>query len=284
MSGDPSVSERALQQPASSPEEAIDSRGAAGDALVPSATVSLSSGRRYMIEATPSGDRLVVRGRDGELVLQMEITDAGPVLSFSAPNGERAGSRWGAWGAESSVPPRRATCAPQSGILPLASAKGHPSEGDTDETIQVPRAMPLPTIKLPPDAELLELDGGSARSGVTLRRPRGELGEGGAAPAALALSGSTAPEPASQRGAPDERREPRALPSLSLQQYAALCAESSVGAASSFDQVLLRHGIADRDLWKAVDTSWQDRLEREPILTLRWMELTARYREHITRR
>ncbi|MGK3981739.1 hypothetical protein WME99_01785 [Sorangium sp. So ce136] len=281
MSGDPSVSERALQQPACSPEEAIDARGAAGDELVPSATVSLSSGRRYMIEATPSGDRLVVRGRDGELVLQMEITDAGPVLSFSAPNGERAGSLWGAWGAESSVPPLRATCAPRSGILPLASAKGHLAEGDTDEAIQVPRAMPLPTIKLPPDAELLELDGGSARSGVTLRRPRGELGEGGAAPAALARSGSTAPEPASQRDAVDERR---ALPSLSLQQYAALCAESSVGAASSFDQALLRHGIADRDLWKAVDTSWQDRLEREPILTLRWMELTARYREHITRR
>ncbi|WP_437513489.1 hypothetical protein [Sorangium sp. So ce1099] len=285
MSGDPSVSERALPQPSSGPEKAIDPRGAAGDALIPSATVSLSSGRRYMIEATPSGDRLVVRGRDGELVLQMEITDAGPVLSFSAPNGEHAGSRWGAWGPESSVPPRRATCAPQSGILPLASAKGQRSEGDADETIQVPRAMPLPTIKLPPDAELLELDGGSARSGVTLRRrSRGELVEDGAAPAALTPSGSSAPEPASQRDAADERRERRALPSLSLQQYAALCAESSVGAASSFDQALLRHGIADRDLWKAVDTSWQDRLEREPILTLRWMELTARYREHLARR
>ena len=103
----------------------------------------------------------------------------------------------------------------------------------------------------------------------------------------LAPSGSSAPEPASQRDVVDERRERRerrALPSLSLQQYAALCAESSVGAASSFDQALLRHGIADRDLWKAVDTSWQDRLEREPILTLRWMELTARYREHLARR
>ena len=54
--------------------------------------------------------------------------------------------------------------------------------------------------------------------------------------------------------------------------------------ASSFDQALLRHGIVDRDLWKAVDRSWQDRLEREPILTLRWMELTTRYREHLTRR
>ncbi|WP_438028822.1 hypothetical protein [Sorangium sp. So ce233] len=278
MSGDPSGNEPALQHPAPRPQEEAGSRGAPSDAPVPSATVSLSSGRRYEIEATLSGDRLFVRGRNGELILQMEITDAGPVLSFSAPGGERAGAPWGAWEAESSVPPRRATWAPQSAIVPPASAKGYPSEGEADETMQVPRAMPLPTIKLPRDAELLELDGGGARSGVTLRRSAGEPGEGSAAPAP---SGAAAPGPSPE---PDLHGKPRALPSLSLQQYAALCAESSVGAASSFDQALLRHGIADRDLWRAVDRSWQDRLEREPLLTLRWMELTTRYREHLTRR
>ncbi|WP_434046934.1 MULTISPECIES: hypothetical protein [Sorangium] len=281
MSGDPSGNEPALQHPAPRPQEEAGSRGAPGDALVPSATVSLSSGRRYEIEATLSGDRLVVRGKDGELILQMEITEAGPVLSFSAPGGERAGARWGAWEAESSVPPRRATWATQSAIVPPASAKGDPSEGEADEALQVPRAMPLPTIKLPRDAELLELDGGSARSGVTLRRSAGEPGEPGEGGAAPAPSGAAAPGPSPQ---PDVHGKPRALPSLSLPQYAALCAESSVGAASSFDQALLRHGIADRDLWRAVDRSWQDRLEREPLLTLRWMELTTRYREHLTRR
>ncbi|WP_437290346.1 hypothetical protein [Sorangium sp. So ce406] len=274
MSGDPSGNEPALQHPAPRPQEEAASRGAPSDALVSSATVSLSSGRRYEIEATLSGDRLVVRGRDGELVLQMEITEAGPVLSFSAPSGERAG----AWGDEPSAPPRRATWAPQSAIVPPASAKGYPSEGEADQAIQVPRAMPLPTIKLPRDAELLELDGGSARSGVTLRRSAGEPGEGSAAPTP---SGAAAPGPPPE---PDQRGTPRALPSISLQQYAALCAESSVGVASSFDRALLRHGIADRDLWSAVDRSWQDRLEREPMLTLRWMELTNRYREHLTRR
>ncbi|WP_437736635.1 hypothetical protein [Sorangium sp. So ce1335] len=279
MRGDPSATEPGPQRPAPRPQEEAGSGGAPGDALVPSATVSLSSGRRYEIAATASGDRLVVRGRDGELLLQMEITDAGPVLSFSEPSGERAGAQPGAWGAESSMPPRRATWVPQSAIVPLASAKGGPSEAD--EAIQVPRAMPLPTIKLPRDAELLELDGGGARSGVTLRRPPGEAGEGSAAPATPAPAGAAASGPAQ---APDLHGARRAVPSLSLQEYAMLCAESSVGAASSFEQALLRHGIADRDLWKAVDRSWQDRLEREPMLTLRWMELTTRYREHLTRR
>ncbi|WP_437745951.1 hypothetical protein WMF39_13590 [Sorangium sp. So ce1504] len=261
----------------------MGSRGAASGAPVPSATVSLSSGRRYEMEVTSAGDRLVVRGRTGEIVLQMEITDAGPVLSFAAPDGERAGSRRGGRGSASSAPPRRAASPPQSVIVPTSSGKRPPSEGEADETVEVPRALPLPSIKLPPEAEPLELDGGNARSGVTLRGSPGELDASGAVPAAPALAtpSGAAPAPASRSDLPGARS---ALPSLSLQQYAVLCAESSIGAASSFDQALLRHGIADRDLWKAVDRSWQDRLEREPILTLRWMELTTRYREHLTRR
>ncbi|WP_437592660.1 hypothetical protein [Sorangium sp. So ce1000] len=234
------------------------------------------------MEATLAGDRLVVRGTNGEILLQMEITDAGPVLSFAAPDGERAGSRRGARGSASSVPPWRAA-SPQSAIVPMSSGKRPPSEGEADEPVEVPRAMPLPSIKHPPEADLVELDGGNARSGVTLRRSSGEPDASSARPAAStpASPSVAVPAPASEGDLPGARG---ALPSLSLQQYAVLCAESSLGAASSFDQALLRHGIADRDLWKAVDRSWQDRLEREPILTLRWMELTTRYREHLTRR
>ncbi|WP_437908908.1 hypothetical protein WME95_13990 [Sorangium sp. So ce327] len=283
MSGDPPDSERGLHQAGLRPQEEMGSRGAASGAPVPSATVSLSSGRRYEMEVTPAGDRLVVRGRTGEIILQMEITDAGPVLSFAAPDGERAGSRRGGRGSASSAPPRRAASSPQSVIVPMSSGKRPPSEGEADETVEVPRALPLPSIKLPSEAEPLELDGGNARSGVTLRRSPGELDASGAVPAAagVATPSVAAPAPAPRSDLPGARS---ALPSLSLQQYAVLCAESSIGAASSFDQALLRHGIADRDLWKAVDRSWQDRLEREPILTLRWMELTTRYREHLTRR
>ncbi|WP_437602286.1 hypothetical protein WMF28_11720 [Sorangium sp. So ce590] len=281
MSGDPPDTEPALHQAAPRPQVEIGARGAACGAPVPSATVLLSSGRRYEMEAAVAGDRLIVRGRDGEIVLQMEITDAGPVLSFAAPDGERPGPRRGARGGESSVPPRRAASPPLSAIVPLSSGKGYPSEGEAAEPVAVPRAMPLPSIKPPNETELMELDGGNARSGLTLRRSPGEPGAASTAPAAPAPSGLTAREPASEQDVPGKRS---ALPSLSLQQYAALCAESSVGVASSFDRALLRHGIADRDLWNAVDRSWQDRLEREPILTLRWMELTTRYREHLTRR
>ncbi|WP_437970307.1 hypothetical protein WMF04_13860 [Sorangium sp. So ce260] len=282
MSGDPPDTESALHQSASRPQEEIGSRGAACGAPVPSATVVLSSGRRYEMEADVAGDRLIVRGRNGEIVLQMEITDAGPVLSFAAPDGERPGARRGARRGESSEPPRRGASPPLSVIVPLSGGKSHPSEGEADEPVEVPRAMPLPSIKPPHEAELVELDGGNAQSGVTLRRSSG-ASTGSAAPAAPepAPPAPPAPEPASGQDAPGKRG---ALPSLSLQQYAALCAESAIGVASSFDRALLRHGIADRDLWRAVDRSWQDRLEREPILTLRWMELTTRYREHLTRR
>lgn len=53
------------------------------EAPVPAAEVTLTSGRRYDLQAGPDADRLVIRARGGEVVLRIEVTDAGPVLSFS---------------------------------------------------------------------------------------------------------------------------------------------------------------------------------------------------------
>lgn len=53
------------------------------DVPVPSASVVLTSGRRYEVQAGEDADRLVIRARGGEVVLRVEVTDAGPVLSFS---------------------------------------------------------------------------------------------------------------------------------------------------------------------------------------------------------
>jgi hypothetical protein len=54
------------------------------EAPVSNADVVLASGRRYELEAGPNdADRLVIRARGGEVVLRIEVTDAGPVLSFS---------------------------------------------------------------------------------------------------------------------------------------------------------------------------------------------------------
>jgi hypothetical protein len=54
------------------------------EAPVSKAAVVLASGRRYELEAGPNdADRLVIRARGGDVVLRIEVTDAGPVLSFS---------------------------------------------------------------------------------------------------------------------------------------------------------------------------------------------------------
>jgi hypothetical protein len=50
---------------------------------VPAAAVMLTSGRRYDLEAGADADHLVIRSRGGDVVLRVEVTDAGPVLSFS---------------------------------------------------------------------------------------------------------------------------------------------------------------------------------------------------------
>jgi uncharacterized protein (DUF2345 family) len=49
-----------------------------------SADVTLASGRRYALEAGDGADRLTIRSRSGDVVLRIEVSDRGPVLSFAA--------------------------------------------------------------------------------------------------------------------------------------------------------------------------------------------------------
>lgn len=51
---------------------------------VQTAAVALPSGRRVELEAGAVTDRIVVRARGGEVVLRIEVGDAGPVLSFTS--------------------------------------------------------------------------------------------------------------------------------------------------------------------------------------------------------
>lgn len=53
------------------------------EAPVARADIALVSGRRYELSAEEGGDRLTVRGRDGQVELRITLTEAGPVLSFS---------------------------------------------------------------------------------------------------------------------------------------------------------------------------------------------------------
>jgi hypothetical protein len=48
-----------------------------------SATVVLTSGRRYELDTCRDADQVIIRARSGEVVLRIDVTDAGPVLAFS---------------------------------------------------------------------------------------------------------------------------------------------------------------------------------------------------------
>ncbi len=54
------------------------------EAIVERRTVQLASGRSYELEAGEPDDRLTVRSRDGQVVLQVEVGDRGPVLRFDS--------------------------------------------------------------------------------------------------------------------------------------------------------------------------------------------------------
>ena len=59
----------------------------------PEANVMLASGRRYELTAGTEADRVTIRSRTGEVVLRIEVTDAGPVLSFSGASVELVAAR-----------------------------------------------------------------------------------------------------------------------------------------------------------------------------------------------
>jgi len=48
-----------------------------------SADLTLTSGRRYELRADGDRDQVTIRSSEGNIVLRIEVTDAGPVLSFS---------------------------------------------------------------------------------------------------------------------------------------------------------------------------------------------------------
>jgi hypothetical protein len=58
-----------------------------------SSAVTLASGRRYELDGGPDVDRVTIRSRDGEIVLRIEVTDKGPVLSFTGASVELSAAR-----------------------------------------------------------------------------------------------------------------------------------------------------------------------------------------------
>jgi hypothetical protein len=63
------------------------------EAPASAATVTLTSGRRYELSAGGDADRITIRSGAGEIVLRIEVTDAGPVLSFTGASVELSATR-----------------------------------------------------------------------------------------------------------------------------------------------------------------------------------------------
>jgi len=77
------------EQPAEAPMLGIEDV----DAPVTSTAVTLASGRRYELDAGADADRVTIRARSGEVVLRIQVTDSGPVLSFSGAAVELTAAR-----------------------------------------------------------------------------------------------------------------------------------------------------------------------------------------------
>lgn len=63
------------------------------DAPLESSQVTLTSGRRYELETAGEKDRLTIRARGGAVILRIEVTDDGPILSFTSAAVELTSTR-----------------------------------------------------------------------------------------------------------------------------------------------------------------------------------------------
>ncbi|MGK3991992.1 hypothetical protein [Sorangium sp. So ce1024] len=92
---------------------------------------------------------------------------------------------------------------------------------------------------------------------------------------------------------PEPRRAPatppaaavaaRTAPALSLEHYAALCAELSLDPRRA-PEIYPRYGLHDATAWQATDAEWQARMHSDAALAARWQQLTAHYRAYYRKR
>jgi len=164
------------------------------------------------------------------------------------------------------------------GAEPLGKAP-HPG-GMTLDALPVPADLkPLPFTPRPAGAEPV-FPPSEPAPGPAARKPQSPLGE-----TAMALDLPIGPATPFAGASPPPKREVMAaggleLPMITVEQYAALCAELSLGK-STLERALVRQGIHDAAVWSALDRSWQDRFRSDPDLRRRWSDLTAQYREFL---
>jgi hypothetical protein len=154
--------------------------------------------------------------------------------------------------------------------LPARWASPPPGIGETaDVDITIFRRRPLPfAAGAPPTAFFAAAD--AARAEV--RRPGTRAT--GHETMALPAMGGAAPEGEGEAGERDEAKRQGA--SLTLEQYAAFCAELAV-FPDQVASVHRRYGVADETARRALDGTFAQRFQGDPTLQRRWRALVAHY-------
>jgi hypothetical protein len=103
---------------------------------------------------------------------------------------------------------------------------------------------------------------------------------GGEDPAKAAANRAGAPGSALQ-GAPGAAASTGHF-GLTLEQYAALCAEVAVFPLAA-EAIFARYGLASQKDRLTADAAWQDRLRADPAMMQRWQSLYLHYHEYFHR-
>jgi len=164
---------------------------------------------------------------------------------------------------EETAPPQRS---PLAAALPFRRAR--PAAATV--------AIAMPTAA---DLERMAQGGANAAARAT---PRGA--EGARAKAELAKTVGMvmpSPSPLPAGGGPVAAKSTGHF-GLSIEQYAALCAEVAVSPQAA-DAIFTKYGLGARRDQITADLAWQERLRADNALMLKWQSLYLHYHEHYSR-
>lgn len=135
----------------------------------------------------------------------------------------------------------------------------------------------MPFVATPPSQRAPATDASSATAHPfrSATPPGGVAAPGGGPP-----RGATPPAGVA---APASGASPGGVPSLTLLQYASLCAELEVSPTTS-EQTFIRYGLQHASDRRAVDVAWKERLQRDATARHEWQRAYQAYRASLRAR
>ncbi|MDI1448336.1 hypothetical protein [Polyangium sp. 6x1] len=207
-----------------------------------------------------------VKGVRLDVTAPVAVVSRGPALPFG--EGERAETASRDLGETAPV-----VAVPRGPALPFgesaekgaATASGRKAPPGAQELAVTAPIVDVPTVGALPFVRELETrkGAGKERESDLARTVAFEL------PAKLRSPGAA--------GGASTRETAGKMPELSLEQYAALCAELAASPGRA-EETFARYGLTALESRRAVDEAWKERLRREPELYRRWQSLYQSFR------